>query len=85
MGPAITMADHLTSHLPRMLEDHEPIVAAVQALEQTARHAGRTDVAGLTQRLIEHADLEAEVLYPAAIVAGKFLESRLIDQRRNVH
>jgi CheY-like chemotaxis protein len=85
MRPAVTMADHLTVHLPRMLEDHEAIVAAVQALEQTARQAGRSDVTRLTQRLIEHAELEAEVLYPAAIVAGKFLESQLTDQRRNVH
>jgi hypothetical protein len=70
MGRAVTMAAHLTSNLPRMLEDHETIVAAVQAL---------------AQRLIEHAEMEAEVFYPATIVVGKFLESLLTDQRRGAH
>jgi len=82
MAPAVTMAARLKSSLPSMLEDHEAIVAALRAFERTAERAGRTELAPLARRLIEHAEMEAEVLYPASIVAGKLVESRLYGRRQ---
>ena len=77
MGPGVAMAETLKANLPDMLEDHEEMLVVLRALEQAARQAGRSDVTLLVQRLMEHAELEAEVLYPAAIVAGRFLETQL--------
>ena len=77
MGPGVVMAEMLKANLPDMLEDHEEMLVVLRALEQAARQAGRSDVTLLVQRLMEHAELEAEVLYPAAIVAGRFLETQL--------
>ena len=81
MGPGMAMAETLKANLPDMLEDHEEMLVVLRALERAARQAGRSDVAQLAQRLMEHAELEAEVLYPAAIVAGRFLESQLAARR----
>jgi DNA-binding response OmpR family regulator len=77
MGPGVAMAETLNANLPDMLEDHEEMLVVLRALEQAARQAGRSDVTLLVQRLMEHGELEAEVLYPAAIVAGRFLETQL--------
>jgi ActR/RegA family two-component response regulator len=82
MAPAVTMAARLKSSLPSMLEDHEAIVAALRAFERTAERAGRTELAPLARRLIEHAEMEAEVLYPASIVAGKLVEAQLSGRRQ---
>ena len=75
------MAETLKANLPDLLEDHEEMLVVLRALERAARQAGRSDVAQLAQRLMDHAELEAEVLYPAAIVAGRFLESQLAARR----
>jgi CheY-like chemotaxis protein len=77
MGPAAALAANLERELPRMLEEHEEILAALRRFEEVARHAAREDLAHFAERLIEHTEIEAEVLYPAAIVVGRFLESRL--------
>jgi ActR/RegA family two-component response regulator len=77
MHPAIAMAADLKSDLPRLLEDHAAIVAALRVLEDTALGAGRSDLALLAQKLIAHAETEAEILYPAAILTGRFLEIQL--------
>jgi DNA-binding NarL/FixJ family response regulator len=77
MRPAVSMAANLKADLPQMLEDHEAVVTALQALEHLAWQAGRLDLTLLAQRLMQHLEIETEVLYPAAIVAGQFLESQL--------
>jgi DNA-binding response OmpR family regulator len=77
MGPAAALAAGLHQDLPRLLEEHEEILAVLHRLEQVAQHAGREDLAHFAEQLIDHTEVEAEVLYPAAIVAGRFLESRL--------
>ena len=83
MGPVVAMAETLKTNLPQMLEDHEEILVGLQALEEVALQAGRPDVTQLAERLKGHAELEAEVLYPAAIVAGEFLGSQLVGRRRS--
>jgi DNA-binding NarL/FixJ family response regulator len=77
MGAAAALAADLHKDLPRMLEEHEEILAVVRRFEQVARHSGREDLTQFAERLIEHTEIEAEVLYPAAIVAGRFLEAVL--------
>jgi hypothetical protein len=47
---AVTMASRLKSNLPSMLDDHEAIVAAVDAFERTAEHAGRTELSAVDAR-----------------------------------
>jgi hypothetical protein len=73
----IEMSGRLKAELPRMLEEHIAIVAAVRVLMDQANEVGRYDVADFAQKLIHHAETEEDVLYPAAILVGEYLLARL--------
>jgi hypothetical protein len=77
MEPAIEMTRRLKSELGHMLQEHKTIVAALAKLEEAAATARRSDVAAFAKKLVLHAQTEEEVLYPAAIVLGKWLETKL--------
>ena len=77
MKPAIAMARRLKSELPRMLEEHHAIVVALQTLIESARRGQRPDIAAFAEKLSLHAQTEEDVLYPAAILVGEFLQAKL--------
>jgi hypothetical protein len=77
MQSALALARKLKSLMPQMLEEHIAIVGALQTLADTAREVDRPDVALLAQKVIVHAQVEEEVLYPAAIVIGEYLATKL--------
>jgi hemerythrin superfamily protein len=56
-----------------MLEEHVRIRAAVQRFEAAARSAKRSDYIKFSQALTAHARLEEEVLYPAAVLVGRYV------------
>jgi hypothetical protein len=62
--------------VPRLLDEHLAIVAALQVLLDKANELGRPDASAFARKLIVHAELEEEVLYPAAILVGEYLEER---------
>ncbi|MFY9549571.1 MAG: hypothetical protein WAU32_00340 [Thermoanaerobaculia bacterium] len=73
MERILRKTDTLQAELPRLLEQHERIVLALRGLLQAAtreEHAGYADFA---RRLIHHAQMEEEVLYPAAILVGEHI------------
>ena len=51
---------------------------ALERLGQEATREGRPQVAYFAAKLLHHARLEEEVLYPAAIVLGEYLKSLLV-------
>jgi hypothetical protein len=77
MEAVLPMTDALRAELPRMLEEHVAIGAAARELEHTARAAGNVEVERLAQALLLHARTEQEVLYPAAIMVGDWVRSRV--------
>lgn len=70
----IAKARRVADELPRMLEEHREIVAALERLEEAARAAGKPEHAHFAEKLRLHAKTEEEVLYPAAILVGRALE-----------
>jgi hypothetical protein len=66
MHELVVMAERLKLELPEMLAEHDQ-----------ATKSGRPQVAYFAARLLHHARLEEEVLYPAAVVLGEYLKSRL--------
>jgi DNA-binding response OmpR family regulator len=84
MNSLAAMAASLNQELPVMLEDHEAILAVLRRFEQVARGSGRSELVLLAQRLMDDVEIETEVLYPAAIVAGKFLESQMNPTRYRI-
>jgi hypothetical protein len=58
--------------LPRMLEEHQQIRAAVDKLRLAARAEQATKFEQLAGQLALLAQTEEEVLYPAAVLVGEF-------------
>jgi hypothetical protein len=77
MHEIIVMADRLKMELPEMLVEHDQIRKALERLGKAATEDGSPRVAYFAAKLLRHARMEEEVLYPAAIVVGEYLRSRL--------
>jgi hypothetical protein len=71
---AISMADKLVKDLPHMLEEHKDIVAALDKMKSAALMENKPEHAHLAEKLILHARNEEDILYPAAILVGKYLK-----------
>jgi hypothetical protein len=74
---AMHLTDALKSELPRMLEEHHRIRAAVEKLREAARAEASPEHEKLADDLALHARTEEEVLYPAAVLVGDLIRARL--------
>jgi hypothetical protein len=74
MEGVIGMTDKLKAELPRMLEEHRNIVAALKRLSAAAEKEKKTEYVRFTEKLMLHALNEEEVLYPAAILVGEYIK-----------
>ena len=72
----LAMTDALKRELPRMLEEHVRIRAAVENLRVAARAENSAKEEQLAQDLALHAQGEEELLYPAAILVGDLIRAR---------
>jgi iron-sulfur cluster repair protein YtfE (RIC family) len=72
----LAMTDALRRELPRMLEEHKRIRAAVEKLRNAARAERAAGHEQLAEQLALHAQTEEEVLYPAAILVGDIIRAR---------
>jgi hypothetical protein len=73
MRAVLPMTEALERELPRMLEEHRAIRAAVVAFRSAAERAGRQDYVAFSDALAAHARQEEEILYPAAILVGRYV------------
>jgi iron-sulfur cluster repair protein YtfE (RIC family) len=79
---ALAMTEQLRTEMPRMLEEHERIRAAVGKLRDAARAAGAEEAEELAETLALHARTEEEILYPAALLVGDLLQAPSRDPER---
>ena len=77
MAGVLALTDQLEAELPAMLAEQQAIVDALQRLRDAAQRAGCSEIVHFTQQLMQHARTEEEVMYPAAILVGKFVRQRL--------
>jgi iron-sulfur cluster repair protein YtfE (RIC family) len=77
VSEALAMTDSLRSELPRMLEEHKQIRAAVEKLRLAARAEQAMKYEQLAEQLALHARTEEEILYPAAVLVGDIIRARL--------
>lgn len=79
-GPAaLGMTERLRAELDDMLAEHRVIIGALEDFMAAARAVDRVDYAELASKLVHHMRTEKEVLYPAALLLGDHLRSRLAD------
>ena len=77
MKEALSMSDALRKELPRMLEEHKHIRAATEKLRTVAREENASAQEQFAEQLAAHATSEEEVLYPAAILVGDIIRTRM--------
>jgi Hemerythrin HHE cation binding domain len=70
-------SDGLRAELDRLVREHRTIAMALDQLARTAWAEGRPEFAFLATRILRHARMEEEVLYPAALLVGDYLRLRL--------
>lgn len=77
MAEVLAMTESLEAELPHMLAQHQDIVAALELLSRAAADENKPEVARFAEKLILHARTEEQVLYPAAILVGRYLKLKL--------
>jgi hypothetical protein len=80
LATAAELTRALRAEMPRMLEEHVRIRAAVADLRAAAAASGAEAQVELADDLALHARTEEEVLYPAALLVGDLL--RLLQPQR---
>lgn len=73
MRGVLPMTDALERELPQMLREHEVIRAAVTRFSAEAAKAGRDEYVRFSDELAAHARQEEEILYPAAVLVGRYV------------
>ncbi len=77
MAPYVALAETLKRELPQMLAEHRAIVAALDQLSAAAARAGNDMASTFATKLKQHAQVEEEIMYPAAILVGEYLKLQL--------
>lgn len=74
MRSVLPMTDALERELPQMLREHETIRDALKKFRATAERNGHQDYVRFADNLAVHARNEEEILYPAAILVGRYVK-----------
>jgi iron-sulfur cluster repair protein YtfE (RIC family) len=74
MRVVLPMTDALERELPQMLKEHDGIRTAAAKFRAAAEKAGRADYVRFSDELAAHARQEEEILYPAAILVGRYVK-----------
>ena len=77
MAEVLPLVARLKEELPLMIEEHRAIMGAVRELAVAAETENDEKYIRFAAELIVHAQLEEEVLYPAAILVGEYVQSHL--------
>jgi hypothetical protein len=77
MRSVLSLTERLKAELPHMLREHKAVIAALKKLTAAAKKEKRPVHARFAGKLMLHAQTEEEVLYPAAILVGEYLKTKL--------
>lgn len=72
----LRLTDRLEADLGRMLREHRQVARALRGLAAAARRARRPEAARFADKLRRHAESEEQVLYPAALLVGRWVRER---------
>lgn len=73
MRAVLPMTQALERELPRMLQEHAIIRDAVKRFRAAADKGGREEYVRFSDELAAHARQEEEILYPAAVLVGRYI------------
>ena len=71
LADAAQLVQDFKAEMPQMIEEHRQIAELLRVLAREAETEGKHEYVELAEDLIQHAHLEEDVLYPAAMLVGK--------------
>jgi len=77
MAGVLKLTDKLKQDLGDMVAEHRSIVAALQVLGDAAKGEHKPEVVAFAEKLIQHAQTEEQVMYPAALLIGAYVRLAL--------
>ena len=80
MAEVLPLVGRLKDEFPLMIEEHRAMAGALIQLGNVASEEGLREWAEFADELRHHAQMEEEVLYPAAILVGEYVKSHLQPQ-----
>lgn len=72
LAEAGRLAQGLKSEMAQMVAEHRQIAELLHELAREAEAEGKPDYVQLAEEMILHAQLEEDVLYPAALLVGEY-------------
>ena len=75
MTAVCSLIDRFESELPNMLAEHFAIVQALNRLSDAADSDGLPDQMRFAEKLIARLKMEEDILYPAALLVGRYLKA----------
>jgi iron-sulfur cluster repair protein YtfE (RIC family) len=79
----IALTERLAMEIASLLEDHVEIIRATKAFAERAVREGRDDYVAFAEDLVDHARMEEEIMYPAALLVGSYLRLRRAEKVRS--
>jgi hypothetical protein len=77
MADVLPLVARLKEEMPLMIEEHRAILGAVRAFAIAADDEEDEKYIRFAAELMVHAQLEEEVLYPAALLVGEYVKAKL--------
>ena len=72
LAEAVRMVEGLKHEMPQMVAEHRQIGELLRQFAKAAEAEGKPDYVAVAEDLIVHAQLEEDVLYPAAMLVGAY-------------
>ena len=72
----LRLSEKLAGHLTQLNAEHQLIDAYVQELKQAAGNSDLPGIEAFEKRLYQHARIEEEVYFPAAILVAEYLKMK---------
>jgi len=80
MAEVLPLVARLKEEMPLMIQEHRAIICAVQQLATAAESENDEKYIRFAAELLVHAQMEEEVLYPAAVLVGEYVKAKLHPQ-----
>jgi hypothetical protein len=71
-----TIVAQIDREMPQLVREHSTLIDAAKRFRDTAAREGKKEYFGLADRLWLHAVVQDQVLYPASILVGRYLDLR---------
>jgi iron-sulfur cluster repair protein YtfE (RIC family) len=77
LSRVVSLCDRFREQMPDLIHEHDEMRKALQVMNDAALREEKPEDATLAKRLLQHMSMEEQIFYPAALVAGEYVKSRL--------